>query len=118
MKRKLQGKSIEIKYQAIKLVEEGKLKKGVIAKQFEVPANTLSTWLKSKDTIIQAYESSSFGPAAKKLRTAMYPDVEKALDMWFREARANNIPNSGPILQAKAEKLVTFYWPSIKKGFI
>ena len=104
-KRKCEAKSIETKYQALMLVKEGKMKKSEIAKKFEIPANTLSTWLKSKDKIIESYESSEFGPSTKKMRTAMYPEVEKALDLWFKEARSQNIPISGPILQVKAKDL-------------
>jgi transposase-like protein len=104
-KRKLNVKSIEEKYLAIKAVEAGQKKKIQIAKDFGVPPNTLSTWLKSKDNIIQAYETSAFGPATKKMRTADFPDVEKALDLWFRDARSNNVPVSGPILKSRAEDL-------------
>jgi transposase-like protein len=105
-KRKLSVKSIEEKYNAIKAVEAGRKKKMDIAKDFGVPPNTLSTWLKNnKDSIIKAFESSSFGPATKKMRTADFPDVEKALDLWFRDARSSSIPVSGPILKSRAEDL-------------
>ena len=45
-KRKLEAKSVETKYRALMLVEEGRLKEIEIAKQFEIPPNTLSTWIK------------------------------------------------------------------------
>ena len=50
-KRKLNLKSIQDKYQAIKAVEAGIKKKGDIAKEFGIPPNTLSTWLKNKEKI-------------------------------------------------------------------
>ena len=105
MKRKLNLKTIQDKYQAIRAVEAGNKKKSEIAKEFNVPPNTLSTWLKNKDKIVEAYESSSFGPATKKMRTADFPDVEKALDIWFRNARANSVPISGPILKDRGQDL-------------
>ena len=60
-KRKLEVKSVETKYRALMLVEEGKMKKADIARKFEVPSNTLSNWIKSKDKIISTYEGSQFG---------------------------------------------------------
>ncbi len=104
-KRKLDLKSIEIKYQVIKAVEDGKKKKGEIAKEFNIPSSTLSTWIKNKEGIKEAFESASFGPSTKRMRTALYPDVEKALDLWFRDARAAATPISGPILMARADEL-------------
>jgi hypothetical protein len=106
-KRKFDVKSVETKYRALMLVEEGKMKKADIARKFEVPSNTLSTWIKSKDKIISAYEGTQFGPAVKKMRAAFYPNVEKALDLWFKDARSQKIPINGPILQAKAELLAS-----------
>ena len=35
------------------------------------------------------------------MRTAKHADVEDALLLWFKNARAMNVPLSGPILQAK-----------------
>ncbi len=69
-KRKLDLKSIEIKYQVIKAVEDGKKKKGEIAKEFNIPSSTLSTWIKNKEGIKEAFESASFGPSTKRMRTA------------------------------------------------
>ena len=49
VRRKLTVKSIETKYQAIIAMEKGEMAKAVIAEQFQIPANTLSTWIKSAD---------------------------------------------------------------------
>jgi len=76
-KRKLDVRTIQEKYEAIQAVAQGK-KKVLVAKDLGIPSNTLSTWLKNKDKIVQAYESSTFGPATKRMRTADFPDVEKA----------------------------------------
>ena len=106
-KRKLNLKSIQDKYQAIKAVEAGIKKKGDIAKEFGIPPNTLSTWLKNKVKIVDAYESSSFGPATKKMRTADYPNLEKALDIWFRNCRASSVSITGPLFKDQAHTLAT-----------
>lgn len=107
VKRKLECKDLETKYLAIKEVEAGGKTKTAIAQQFGVPANTLSTWIKNKSNIIQKYESSEFGPATKRMRAAEYPDLEKAVDIWFKQARAANVPINGPLIQARAQDLAS-----------
>lgn len=44
VKRKINMKSIDSKYEAIMAVEKGEISKSQIARDFGVPANTLSTW--------------------------------------------------------------------------
>uniref|UniRef100_H3A7X5 HTH CENPB-type domain-containing protein n=1 Tax=Latimeria chalumnae TaxID=7897 RepID=H3A7X5_LATCH len=84
----------DTKYQIITAVDAGNKK--AIANESGILPNTLSTILKNRDKIVNAYNSSDF---TKK-------EVEDALHMWFKSARNDNIPLSGPILAAKAEKLV------------
>ena len=103
-KRKCIVQSIETKYKAILEVESGK-KKAQIARDFSIPANTLSTWIKSKEKIKEAFENSSFGPKTKRMRTAKYQQLEEALDLWFKESRAQLVNISGPIIRNKAETL-------------
>ena len=45
VKRKLKVRPIETKFQAIAEVEKGTESKAVIAKRFEIPTNTLSTYI-------------------------------------------------------------------------
>ena len=97
--------TLETKYLAIMDVEKDEMSKGEIAKKYEVPPNTLSTWLKKADAYKKAYEEQGFGPKNKRMKKATYEDVEEALFAWFKEARSRDIPISGPILQDKAEQL-------------
>lgn len=62
LKRKLKTHTIETKFQAIADVERGIESKAVIAKKYEIPPNTLSTWIKNAQKIKEAYEQSTFGP--------------------------------------------------------
>lgn len=94
-KRKLESNTLEVKYQALKAVEAGQLKKSEIATKFNIKPCTLSVWIKKKEEIIQSYEQSSFSPAAKRMRKSSHEDIEKALDLWFRDARASNVPVNG-----------------------
>ena len=104
-KRKCIVQSIETKYKAIIEVEAGLKKKAQIAREFNVPSNTLSTWLKSKDKIKEAFENSSFGPKTKRMRTALYQELEQALDIWFKEIRLKDANIFGPIIKNMAETL-------------
>ena len=102
VKRRHDTKTFEVKYQAIMEVEKDLKLKAAIAKLFEILATTLSTWLKSSESIKDAY--LKYGPSRKTLKTATYEDVEKATLKWFSCARDQNVPISGPILSAKAEE--------------
>jgi hypothetical protein len=102
-KRKLDVKTLETKFQAISEVEKGVLKKKAIADKFGIPANTLSTWMKNAEKIKTQY--CEIGSDRKRARLCEYPDVEEAVTSWFKAARAEKIPLSGPFIQAKALKL-------------
>lgn len=98
---------IDKKYQMICAVNAGNRKKQDIAAEFGVKQNTLSTILKNKDAIIQAFESSNYSPARKRMRTAAHSDVQDALYEWFKVVRSKNIPVSGPTLMTKANSLAS-----------
>ena len=51
--------------------------------------STLSMIIKNKDSIIEAYEQSSFAPSKKRMRSAAYPEVEEALVSWLKFARSH-----------------------------
>ena len=103
VKRKLDVKSMDIKYRAVMEVERGLKSKAKIAEEFGVKRNTLSTWIKNKQTIIDGYRSGSFNVDRKKMRHAQFEDIEDDLYKWFVNARSHNVPVSGPLLQAQAE---------------
>ena len=102
VKRKYQSQTFETKYQAILEVEKGQKSKSAIAKDFNIPASTLSTWLKNANSIKESY--LKFGPKRKNAKTGSFDDVESAILKWFSNVREQNVPVSGPILLAKAEE--------------
>lgn len=101
-KRKLSVKKIKTKYRAIMEVEQGEKSKSTIAKNLGVPFNTLSTWLKKKESIIDAYQQ--FNPNRINTRYSTFNDVETAALKLFKSARDKNIPISSPMLTAKDEE--------------
>ena len=91
--------------QEVQMFAKERSAKVKIAEKYEIPKPTLSTIIKNKETILEAFEQSTFVPSKKRMRTAAYLEVEEALVSWLKYARSQNAPISGPILQMKAEKL-------------
>jgi len=89
-------------YQAIVEVEQDTkiVIETVVTKQFGEPLSMLSTWLNSAATIKKGHKNSD--SAHKRISLCQYSDADETLLLWFKNARALNIPLSGPILQVKA----------------
>lgn len=83
-------------------VDAGKANKVEIAKKHAIPRSTLSTYIRNRKTIEDAYEAEVFAHGRKRLRSAKHPDLEKALITWVKEMRSQDLPLSGPIIMAKA----------------
>ena len=77
LKRKITTKSLEEKYKALKDIESGKAEKKV-ATEYNIPLNTLSTWVKSKEKISAAFEHGK-SPKTKKLKGAGFDALDKAI---------------------------------------
>ena len=106
VKRRNDTKTFEVKYQAIMEVEKGLKSKAAIAKLFEIPATTLSTWFKSSESIKDAY--LKYGPSRKILKTATYEDVEKATLKWFSCADIYNADETGVFNKLLPDKTFEF----------
>ena len=82
MAAKQKALSIKDKVEILKAVDKRASEygaKGKIAKEFGIASSTLSTIIKDKKKILDAFEQSVFKPDRKRLRTAAYEDVEEAL---------------------------------------
>ncbi|XP_052034644.1 tigger transposable element-derived protein 4 [Apodemus sylvaticus] len=99
--KKKKSLSIEEKIDIINAVERGK-KKADIAAEYGIKKNSLSSIMKNKDKVLEAFESLRFDPKRKRLRTAFYTDLEEALMRWYRIAQCLNVPVNGPMLRLKA----------------
>ena len=49
--------TLKVKYEALKELEKGRPNKD-IAKQFNIPGSTLTTWKKNKEKIFEAFQNS------------------------------------------------------------
>ena len=100
--------SLKDKVQILKAVDSRsgqRGSKGQIAKEFGIANSTLSTIIKDKEKILNAFDEAAFEPQRKRLRTVVYDDVEEALLVWFKSVRGKNVPVTGAVLQTKASEL-------------
>lgn len=81
------------------------VKKTDIARKYDIAQSTLSTIIKNAGKIDAVLDDDVGGGDRKRIRGATYPDVEAALYKWFVDARAKNIPLSGPLMLQKARDL-------------
>ncbi|KAG0441291.1 hypothetical protein HPB47_015994, partial [Ixodes persulcatus] len=95
-------KTLREKVEILREVDAGKANKVEIAKKHAIPRSTLSTYIRNRKTIEDAYEAEVFAHGRKRLRSAKHPDLEKALITWVKEMRSQDLPLSGPIIMAKA----------------
>jgi len=98
-KKKRQQFSLREKCEILLEVEKGG-KKGVIAKKYGISPST-PNFSKTENKMEQNIDSDAFGPQRKKIRTADYEEVDKAVYTWFAEMRAKNIPINGPLLSVR-----------------
>ncbi|NXX46091.1 TIGD4 protein, partial [Tricholaema leucomelas] len=99
--RRKKSITIQEKIDIISAVESGK-KKADIAAKYGIKRNSLSSIMKNKEKVLEAFESLRFDPKRKRLRTAFHTDLEEALVKWYRIAQCLNVPVNGPMLRLKA----------------
>nr|XP_003221764.2 PREDICTED: tigger transposable element-derived protein 4 [Anolis carolinensis] len=99
--RKKTSLTIQDKIAIIAAIENGK-KKTEIAGKYGIKRNSLSSIMKNRDNILEAFESLPFDPKRKRLRMACYNDLEEALVKWYEMAQCSNVRVNGPLLRIKA----------------
>ncbi|KAH8019666.1 hypothetical protein HPB51_020884 [Rhipicephalus microplus] len=82
------------KVEVLKEVDQGGTAKQDISRKYGIKPNTLSTFIKNKRSLLDAFESEKFKTSRKRMRTGAYPELEEALLIWIREARNNKLPLS------------------------
>ena len=93
--------SLREKYKAITDLESG-LELSKVAEKYDVPRNTISTWLKKKEEIKSAFKSGEVSSKRKNMRIGQNDNLEKALFSWFKKMRTNNLPVNGTVVKEKA----------------
>ena len=72
------------------------------AEHFGVGRTQAQKILKERDAILAQHEQSRYSAKQKRVRTATFTDVNKALWDWYTICRESNIPVSGAMLQQEA----------------
>uniref|UniRef100_A0A8C4SEN5 HTH CENPB-type domain-containing protein n=1 Tax=Erpetoichthys calabaricus TaxID=27687 RepID=A0A8C4SEN5_ERPCA len=85
----------------LKAVDQKQKTKTEICKDFDIANSTLSTIIKKREQITEMFERSKFEPE----RTAKHEDLETALLVWFKQARSQNAPISGPLMLERSNEL-------------
>ena len=93
-------KTLREKAQALKHIEKGLSNKEVVAK-YNVPKNTISTWIKNKDKVLSSPEEGQ-NVKRQKLRGAAHETLDQAIFKCFLNIRSQNVPLLDAIVQEKA----------------
>ncbi|CAN8010949.1 unnamed protein product [Ixodes pacificus] len=67
--------------------------------------STIATILRNRQKIMKLHRGSQLAPTRKRLRLGNYQNVDAAVLTWFKDARLQDVPVSGPMLQEKAQEL-------------
>ncbi|XP_058789053.1 tigger transposable element-derived protein 4-like [Phymastichus coffea] len=73
-------------------VQKGGKKKSEIAADFGIPRNTLSTYLKNKDKIIQHYSNSQANQSRRRCRETTNEELNGCVTKWLKQTRDKKIP--------------------------
>ena len=80
-----------------------------VASQYNVSQATVSSILKNSEKLKEKFYGGEDNAKVKRQRLPHQLKVDSALLSWFKKARANNIPVSGPMLRLKAEEFAKAY---------
>ncbi|KAG0433519.1 hypothetical protein HPB47_019824 [Ixodes persulcatus] len=78
--------------------------KADIARRMGLSKQTVNSIVKNKD-VAEKRDSGELQEKRFRMRKAAHPEVESALLMWLRDARARGIPVNGLLLRSRAEQL-------------
>ena len=101
-KQKYNQKTLHEKCQALKDLDKGESNKDVAAK-YNVPKNTLSTWVKNKEKLDALKKETNV--KKQKLKSGNHELVDQAIFNWFLNMPSQNVPLSASMIQ---EKVVIF----------
>ena len=95
-KRKYTNKTLREKCQALKDLEKGETNRDVAAK-YDVPKNTLSTWLKNKEKLFDSLKKGT-NVKKQKLRSGNHELMDQAICNWFLNMWSRNVSLSASMI--------------------
>lgn len=93
--------NVDEKVRILRELENG-VKNSEICRKYDLSSSTVSTMLKNKEKIMEAFEQNK--KDCKRLKKCSKEDLEEALLKWMKVQRSLNFPISGPLLKVQAEK--------------
>lgn len=97
--------TLATKLEIIKTIDEGKLSKSEIGRQYKLSSSSLFTILKNRDKIQSTVLEGRKSAQHKRVRNAGHEDLETVLFKWVCETKEAGIPVTGPMIQNKADEL-------------
>ncbi|GBM31201.1 Major centromere autoantigen B [Araneus ventricosus] len=80
--------------------------KKAFAEHFNVPESTLRGIFKNREAIIEVHRECGIQSKKRsRIQSGKFEEFEKVLVLWFKEARASNIPVNVELLREKAVQL-------------
>lgn len=73
-----------------------------IANELKVHHTTVRSWIKNKEKLLRC--SSEITKTRRRFRKQQHDNINRAVWIWFKQARASGVPITGPMVQAKALK--------------
>ena len=101
--------SIQTKLQLLADVDKKQGTKKEIAEKYGIPHNTLTTIVKNRAKLERSGLAAEFQPDRTRLRTTEKLDIDQALFLWFKQARAMSASISTPVLTSQAFKEPTIH---------
>ncbi|KAH8028926.1 hypothetical protein HPB51_020504 [Rhipicephalus microplus] len=92
--------SLQEKVDLLRELDSGK-KQIDLCRERGIAPSTVATIWKDREKILKLHRESQLAPTRKRLRLGNFQDVDQAVLTWFKDARLQNIPVSGPMLQEK-----------------
>ena len=79
-----------------------------VAEKYGIPHDTLSTLVKNRAKLERPGLAAEFQPDRARQRTTETLDIDPALFLWFKQARAMSASISTPVLTTQAFKSLQF----------
>ncbi|KAH8039618.1 hypothetical protein HPB51_007818 [Rhipicephalus microplus] len=95
--------SLQEKVDLLRELDSGKNQIDLCRERGIAPSIVATIW-KDREKTLKLHRESQLAPTRKQLRLENFQDVDQAVLTWFKDARLQNIPVSGPMLQEKARE--------------
>ena len=106
-KRRRMELTLTDKVNLIKEAESTKMTRQQLGEKFGIGKTTVTDIIKKKDQYLKQFEENAVGSRQRVKTTTKFEDVSALVWTWFQQARAKNIPVSGPMVQEKALAIAT-----------